>query len=82
MTNVVSLTTREEVKALSIEDHIKAIREQLVAHPGINKAVTLLLDEKAGTWMLHPVFWNMTNGDAFMAMRLAETRLLEGVKEI
>lgn len=82
MTNVVSLTTKEVVTFESIEQHLENIREELARHPGVSKALTILIDEKAGVWELHHVYCNVNNGAAFMALRLAENRLLNDVHEL
>ena len=70
MTNVVSLISREPVKVETIDDHINNINNVLAENPGINKCFTVLIDEVAGTWQLHPIYNNMINGEVFMALRL------------
>lgn len=80
MTNVVSLTTKEPVTVQNLDDHLESIRDEIAANPGISKAFTVLIDEAAGTWQLHPIYSNMSNGDVFMALRIMENTILEGVK--
>lgn len=80
MTNLV-LFDRKKVQEQSIEDHILEIRSLIKEHVGITKAVTILIDENSESWVVLPVFCNTTNGDAILALKIIEHRLITDITE-
>lgn len=82
MTNVVSLTTKEPITVETIDQHLTNVAQELEKYPGVSKAFTVLIDEVAGTWQLHRICCNTTNGDLFMAMALIKSRLISEVHDV
>lgn len=78
MTNLV-VFDRRKIQEQTIEDHISEIRLLMKEHVGITKAVTILIDESGETWIVRPVYCNTTNGDAFMALKIIEHRLISDI---
>jgi hypothetical protein len=72
---------RRSSQEKTIEEHAEEIKRVMTDHAGLSKAVTILIDENSGKWQLHPVYCNTTNGDVFMALKLMEQLVLNGVQQ-
>lgn len=80
MSNILATVfDRRKSQSQSIEEHVSEVRQLMTEHKGVSKAVTILIDESDGKWLLHPVYCNTTNGDVFMALELMKHRVVSGV---